>query len=89
MTETREIRIKRLRIRAWRRGIKEMDLLIGGYADAHLAQMDDAELDAFEHLMEEHDQDLLAYATGQVATPQDLKPMLDKLVAFSSSRGFA
>ncbi len=89
MTEPREIRIKRLKIRAWRRGIKEMDLLIGGYADAHLATMSDADLDEFEQLMEEHDQDLLAFATGQVETPAHLKPMLDKLVAFSSSKGFS
>jgi antitoxin CptB len=37
MAETREIRIKRLRMRAWHRGIKEMDLILGGWADSHLA----------------------------------------------------
>ncbi len=81
MTETTETRRKRLKIRAWRRGIKEMDLLIGGYADAHLATMTEAELDEFEQFMDEHDQDLLAYATGLKPVPAPLKPMLDKLIA--------
>lgn len=81
MSETIEIRRKRLKIRAWRRGIKEMDLLIGGYADAHLAAMDQAALDEFEQLMDEHDQDLLAYATGTKPVPAHLKPMLDKLIS--------
>ncbi|WP_417262194.1 succinate dehydrogenase assembly factor 2 [Celeribacter sp.] len=81
MTETIDIRRKRLKIRAWRRGIKEMDLLIGGYADAHLASMDEAQLDEFEQLMDEHDQDLLSYATGLKPVPEHLKPMLDKVIA--------
>ncbi|WP_460274695.1 succinate dehydrogenase assembly factor 2 [Celeribacter sp. ULVN23_4] len=81
MTETIDIRRKRLKIRAWRRGIKEMDLLIGGYADAHLATMTEADLDEFEQLMDEHDQDLLAYTTGLKPTPDHLKPMLAKLIA--------
>lgn len=80
MSENIEIRRKRLKIRAWRRGIKEMDLLIGGYADDHLATMDDAQLDEFEQLMDEHDQDLLAYATGLKPVPAHLKPMLEKLI---------
>ncbi|MBW6418254.1 succinate dehydrogenase assembly factor 2 [Celeribacter sp. PS-C1] len=81
MTETIDIRRKRLKIRAWRRGIKEMDLLIGGYADAHLSMMDEAQLDEFEQLMDEHDQDLLSYATGLKPVPEHLKPMLDKVIA--------
>lgn len=81
--ETIETRRKRLKIRAWRRGIKEMDLLIGGYADAHLAQMDVATLDAFEEVMDEHDQDLLAYVTEQQPVPDNLRAMLDKIVAFA------
>ncbi|WP_417248070.1 succinate dehydrogenase assembly factor 2 [Celeribacter sp.] len=83
MSETHEHRLKRINIRAWRRGIKEMDLLIGGYADANLASMSEAELDAFEALMDENDQDLLAWATGQQDAPADLKPTLDKVVAFA------
>ncbi|MFT6425297.1 MAG: antitoxin CptB [Celeribacter sp.] len=87
--ETHEHRLKRLKIRAWRRGIKEMDLLIGGYADAHLAVMSPQELDDFEMLMSEHDQDLLAWATGQHEVPVELKPTLDLLLAFADAQGVA
>lgn len=88
-TETHEHRLKRLKIRAWRRGIKEMDLLIGGYADAHLSTMSVQELDDFEMLMSEHDQDLLAWVTGQHEVPSELKPTLDLLLAFADSKGVA
>jgi antitoxin CptB len=88
-TETLEHRLKRLKIRAWRRGIKEMDLLIGGYADAHLAVMTPQELDDFEMLMSEHDQDLLSWATGQHEVPVELKPTLDLLLAFADKKGVA
>lgn len=67
--ETRDVRIKRMRIRAWRRGIKEMDLVLGGYADTELATMDDATLDVFEAVMGENDHDILQWVTGQVAPP--------------------
>ena len=44
MTESRESRIERLAMRSWRRGIKEMDLILGGFADAELAGLDAATL---------------------------------------------
>ena len=60
----RETRLRRLRIRAWRRGIKEMDLLLGPYADGPAAALDEADLAAFEALLEENDQDLYAWISG-------------------------
>ncbi|GAA3869938.1 succinate dehydrogenase assembly factor 2 [Celeribacter arenosi] len=84
-----ETRRKRLKIRAWRRGIKEMDLLIGGYADTHLATMSVADLDEFELLMEEHDQDLLAFATGQREVPTAIAPMLEKLISAADHSNWA
>lgn len=87
--EPREHRLKRLKIRAWRRGIKEMDLLIGGFADAHLAILSDAELDDFETLMDEQDQDLLSWATGQAEVPAQFKATLQRLLDFAEERGVA
>jgi antitoxin CptB len=87
--EPHEHRLKRLKIRAWRRGIKEMDLLIGGYADAHLAILSAQELDDFEVLMDEQDQDLLAWATGQTETPAHYKATLQRLLDFAEQRGVA
>lgn len=69
MTETPEHRIKRLKMRSTRRGIKEMDLILTAYADARLAQMGAEMLDLYEALLHENDQDLYQWVTGQVATP--------------------
>ena len=69
MRETPEIRRKRLRMRAWHRGIKEMDLILGGYADAHLQTLDDPALDTFEAALEENDHDLFAWVTGRAEAP--------------------
>ncbi|BDW85806.1 succinate dehydrogenase assembly factor 2 [Roseicyclus marinus] len=80
MDETREIRIKRLRMRAWHRGIKEMDLILGGWADRHLALADDATLDAFEAVMAEADHDLYQWVSGQAEAPVAHRPFLDRLV---------
>ncbi len=69
MSESREHRIKRLKMRAMRRGIREMDLILSTYADRHLAAMDDAELMAFDTLLDENDQDLYGWVTGRVNPP--------------------
>ena len=60
-----------LLFRAWHRGIREVDLIMGGFADAHLAALSEAEVDDFERLMEVQEHDLLAWVTGGAATPAD------------------
>ena len=79
MTEPRAIRIKRLLIRSWRRGTKEMDLILGGFADAELAGLDDATLDTFEALLEENDWDLYYWVTGARETPPEHSAMIARL----------
>ncbi len=66
-----DVRRRRAQFRAWHRGIKEMDLLLGRYADAHVPTMDEAELDAFETLMTTDDQILYRWLTGEVAVPAE------------------
>jgi antitoxin CptB len=66
---TPETRLKRLRFRAWHRGTKEADLLIGGFADAHAAGWSEAEIAWFEALLEEEDVDIMAWAIGTQAPP--------------------
>jgi antitoxin CptB len=63
------MRRKRLRYRAWHRGTKEMDLVLGPFADAHLAGYDTAQLDRLETLMDEEDTDLLKWVMGQEPVP--------------------
>jgi antitoxin CptB len=81
--ETLESRRKRLLWRATRRGIKEMDIIVGGFAEQSLGAMTAAEMDDFERVLDIPDQDLLSYATGQVDVPGALRSaMLSAVLAF-------
>ena len=66
-----EARRRRAKFRAWHRGMKEMDLLLGGYADAHVNQMDAEDLTTFEVLMEVLDRDLFKWFTGEGPVPAE------------------
>ena len=66
----REARLKRLGFRASHRGIREADLLIGGFFERHHAGWSDAEIDWFEQLLEEQDVDILAWAFGTAVPPE-------------------
>ena len=65
----RDTRLKRLRFRAWHRGTKEADLLIGGFFDAHAQGWSDTEIATFETLLEEQDVDIMAWAIGTAPVP--------------------
>jgi antitoxin CptB len=86
MTETAEARHKRLTMRSWRRGTKEMDLILGPFADAHLAGMDDATLAIYDRLLNENDQDLLPWVLGQTAPPTAIADLITRIGAFAQSR---
>jgi antitoxin CptB len=77
--EPRDVRLKRMRMRAWHRGIKEMDLILGGWADRNLATADDATLDAFEVVLAEADHDLYQWVSGQAEAPEGLRPFVGLL----------
>ena len=74
-----DVRKKRLYMRSIRRGIKEMDILLQGYADAHLADMDATQLDLYEAFLNENDQDLYQWVTGQVKPPAELSDLVKKI----------
>jgi antitoxin CptB len=57
-------RRKRLLFRCWHRGTREMDLILGRFADAAIASLSDDELDRLERLIEVPDPDLYAALTG-------------------------
>lgn len=63
-------RLKRLRFRAWHRGTREADLLIGGFFDRHSATWSDEEIAWYEALMQEQDVDILAWAMGTQPVPE-------------------
>jgi antitoxin CptB len=61
--------MKRLGFRAWHRGTREADLLIGGFFDANAAAWGDSEIRWFERLIEEQDVDIMAWAIGTAPPP--------------------
>ena len=65
----RETRLRRLRFRAWHRGTKEADLMIGGFFDRYAEGWNEPEIDWFETLLEEQDVDIMAWAIGTAAPP--------------------
>jgi len=76
-------RRKKLRFRAWRRGFRELDLILGPFADARLAGLDEAALDAFERLLDAPDQEVYAWVTEAADAPQDhATPTLEQIRAF-------
>jgi antitoxin CptB len=65
-----ESRLRRMQFRAWHRGTKEADLMIGGFFDRYSASWTDAQADWFETLMEEQDVDIMAWAIGTAPVPE-------------------
>lgn len=81
------IRRKRLRYRAWHRGTKEMDLVLGPFADANVEHFDTRQLDRLEALMNEEDPPLLRWVMRQEEPPAHVdKAFLDALIADHKAR---
>lgn len=75
---------KKILIRAWHRGTREMDLLIGHFADRHLPDFTDAECDAFEAMIAALDGDMLDWVTGAAPLPEsENTPMMQRFLAES------
>jgi antitoxin CptB len=82
-----DIRRKRLRFRAWHRGMREVDLLLGRFADAHADTLDAEEVAGFEDLMDLPDPLVLAWIVGEEPIPDDVdSPILRRILAFNSQR---
>jgi antitoxin CptB len=80
---TDDARLKKLKLRAWRRGFKEADLILGPFADQHVSTFDVAELDWFERLLEQPDQDVYAWILERMPTPPEFDgPLMSKIRAF-------
>ncbi len=86
MIETAEARLKRMSMRSWRRGTKEMDLILGPWSDVHLAGLDAARLETYEALLAENDQDLMAWVFGQAEPPAALADLLAEIAGYARSR---
>ncbi|MEO0327923.1 MAG: succinate dehydrogenase assembly factor 2 [Pseudomonadota bacterium] len=84
----KDVRIRRLYYRANHRGIKEMDIILGGFAATELVKLSDRELDDFEALMEESDRDLFSWFINEVAFPlPELQAIFERVSADSLNGG--
>ena len=63
-------RRRRLLFRSWHRGIREMDLIMGRFSDAHIEHLTEGELDDYERLMDMRDQEILSWIDGTATVPQ-------------------
>jgi antitoxin CptB len=82
-----EMRRRRLRFRAWHRGMREVDLLLGRFADATLDDLDETELSGFEALLLLPDPDVLSWVTGEFAVPPEAdSPLVRRLLAFHGTQ---
>lgn len=76
----RSVRLARLKFRAWHRGTREADYVIGGFFDRFHAEWNDAQIAWFEALLEEDDPPILDWALGREAAPDRFAgPMMTAL----------
>jgi antitoxin CptB len=82
-----DVRRRKILFRAWHRGTREMDLVMGRFADAVLPGLAEAELDEFERLIEMPDHDLFAWIMGEAETPAEHDtPLFRELRDFNRHR---
>lgn len=81
-------RLSRLKFRAWRRGFREADLILGPFADTYAANLTEDELVSFEALLEQSDHDIYAWILGSVPVPSAFDDgVMARLRAFAPPRG--
>lgn len=82
MEESIENKRKRLVFRSWHRGTREMDLLLGSFADRHVMRFTESQLTLFDALLKENDPDLYNWYTGREAPPSNVvSDVLDLFIA--------
>lgn len=79
MSEPRDHAIKRMRMRSMRRGIKEMDIILSAYADEYLGDMSQSELENYDSLLNENDQDLYQWVTGKHSPPAEFGDLIARI----------
>ncbi|OLP59833.1 hypothetical protein BJF93_09460 [Xaviernesmea oryzae] len=78
-----DVRRRKILFRAWHRGIREMDLIFGQFAEAELASLPDAVLDELERIMAEEDNDLVKWITGEKTVPAEFDtPLFTRIASY-------
>lgn len=88
-SEGLDARRKKLLFRSWHRGMREMDLILGSFADARIGDLTDAEIDQYEVLLDVNDTELLPVITGEKPIPDDPSAsLLATILAFRQATSF-
>ena len=86
-SEGLDSRRRRLLFRCWHRGIREMDLVLGRFADAQLASLNDSELDEVERWLDVPDQQIFAWMNGMEPVPSNYDTALFRHLQSFHSKG--
>lgn len=84
--ETPENRIKRMQMRSWRRGTKEMDMILGPFSDTQLVGMTPDTLDIYDALLWENDQELYTWVNGSIPTPERYLGIITTISSFALTK---
>ena len=83
-----ETRRRRARFRAWHRGMREMDLILGRFCDEHLGSLSVEEMDELEAMLDMIDRDLFAWFSGETPVPAHVEgPLFRRIKAFHTHSG--
>ena len=81
-----ETRLKRIRFRAWRRGFREADLILGPFADSHVLSLTETEVEAFERLLDRNDHDVYGWiVSGGEAPTEGEARLISRIRAFHAT----
>ena len=83
MSQTLDPRRRRILFRAWHRGTREMDLMVGQFCDSELGELPESDLDDLERLMDAPDPNVFSWLSGEHPVPPDHdRPVFHKIRAF-------
>ncbi|MHB1217476.1 MAG: FAD assembly factor SdhE [Alphaproteobacteria bacterium] len=88
MTESTEVRRKRVLYRSWHRGTRELDEILGPFAERHVGAMTGAQLDRLESLLERPDPELFSwFVEREPVPPEHGSDVLSMILAFTAAKG--
>jgi len=87
-SEGLDVRRRKLLFRAWRRGVRETDLIVGRFADAYIDKLDEAALDDFERLIEVPNAELYHWVSGEAQAPAEHDTAVLRDVPASTAAAF-
>jgi antitoxin CptB len=86
MTDALDIRRRKARFRSWHRGMREADLIMGGFADARMEALNEAQMAQYEQLLDVPDADLIRWMTGELPVPAAYDtPLFRQIASFAGA----